>query len=394
MVSFSVVPEHDRRTKRLWLVVVAIVLLGLGVVSFREYGLPLYRERSADRLTQEGVAALRDGDLRRAELSFESALAIRSESFEAGMLLARMLVVRGDRTRGETLFGTMLASSGGDQRDKILVAYHDALVAVGAWEQRARLAARELARSPENAILIVAVVESARLARWSAADAGQVLQGVPPEALWGRLLRAQCLLNDGQFAAAKRELDATGAVAPLLSLVKMRLWLQAGDPEAARLSLARVTASLDDVHVALGFVALAKDEPDQARRAVRELCRRPSFATQDGAVLEALLVLLFSFPDRAMADELTARLAPEARALDVGNLAGLWLYASLSGAERSAAIWYEQLGARSGRWPINLNGRKLDQQIALFAINSLPLSRLLVDGLLAAVPAPVASTSP
>lgn len=383
-------PEREGAPLRKWVVagVVGLLAAAGAAVWFREFYLPKHLERSAARLTDEGVAAWRSGDLRRAELSFESARAMQPDSSRAAVLLGRMLIAQGDRGRGEAIFQALLASSPGAERERILVSYHDALVAAGAWDQRARLAVRELARAPENPVLIVGVVESARLARWDAAECDRQVAGHSPELLWVRLLRAQCLLNGSDVASARRELAAIGAVTPVISLLKARLWLRAGDPEAARLSLARVTSELDDLHIALGLVALAGDEPHQARQAVRELCRRTDLAAKDSQVLEAMLAALFVFPDRTIAEELTARLAREARAVEPTAIGALWLYSSLSGADRAAAVWSEQLGSRFASWPINLTGRQLDQQVTLFAVNSLPLTRLLIDGLVAATPDP------
>lgn len=382
--------------RRLALYSAAIVVGVISVVAWLKWQyLPARMERQAVAVTDEGLRAWREGDVRRAEIAFESARAMNPRSTRPILLHARLQLQRGERSKGAETFQYLLNASQGAERERILVTYHDALVATGWWEQRATLTVRELLRNGDNPILLCAAVESVRLARWTSADLERAITGARLAEPAGAMLRAQSLLNAGDVAGARRALSSPQPVAPLVSVQLCRLWLRLGDAEAARLALGQVNTQLDDLHVQLGLLALAADEPEQARQAVRELCANPRLTDEGGAVLEAMLSELFSFPDRRIADQLTQRFGPQAGRLEPTLVGALWLYCSLSDADRSTAVWAEQLGKRFATWPINLTGRKLDQQVALFAINSLPLTRLVIDGLVAALPnADPARTTP
>lgn len=370
--------------RRLWLIVIVALLAtsagSVGVVRFWS----TRNKRTAARIVEDGVQAWRNGDLRRAELSFETARALDGSTLRPIILEARLLMRQGKKDSARELFRETLRKSTGPERAGAVVAYHDALTAVGWWDERARLAIDELKRNgAANVILLTSAIESVRLASWSAAEIGAFDADLDP--ISSALLRAQAQINRDDSAAARATLqNLPRSLSPMVSLLACRVCLRAGDREQSRVLLARADHLLDETHVLLGLVLMAGDEPDQARAAVRSICRAGSLGTKSGSALEALLAQLWSFPDQAIADELTTALAPSRRALDPSLVASLWLYCSVSNASADTAIWADELGRRSNVWPINLLGAKLDEKVALFAINTLPLNRYLADGLIAA----------
>lgn len=378
--------------RRIGYLALATVIVGASLVG--AWGIkrhwPARMARQAVQVTDEGVRSWRQGRLHTAEIEFESARAMDPLSLRPALLHARLLFQRGDRKGGTEIFQRQLQERRGAERELALVTYHDALVAAGCWAERARLSVGELARAGESPILLAAAVESVRLADWRLKDFQAVATETRLLEPSASLLRAQCALNAGDAFQARRELAKTGPISPLASLIKCRLFLRASDPVAARSALNEVTAELDDFHVQLGMLALAADEPELARRAARALCADPRLNDTGGAVLEAMLAELFAHPDPRIAEALSERFASHADQVEAPLVSALWLYCSLSSSDRAAAIWADQLGRRFSTWPINLQGRKLDQQVALFAINSLPLTRQVIDGIIAAIPAPLA----
>lgn len=194
--------------------------------------------------------------------------------------------------------------------------------------------------------------------------------------------------DDGFFAGRGSDARALlgsldQPVSPALSATVARQWLRAGDSTRARLALARVDVELSALEHLLGEILLTRDEPRAVLGSLRELLAAVPY--RQGKAEDIALASLMAAPDRRVAEQVSAAFLPAAAKTDDTIVSALWLYCSLAGAERDTAIWAAELGRRFGKWPIRIRENRLDEKTALFVLNSFPLSRELIDGILDAV---------
>lgn len=388
--EFVPAPWWRRKGAWLWLGGVAALLVA-GVFA----GLKYWPERVkalAQQHTDTGFAAWRAGRLHEAEIAFASALALDPDESRPALLQARMWLAAGRHAEAVAVFREWLARTEGEQREKIVAIFRDALVCAGRWDELATFSVGELARRRyPDPRLLGGLIESARLARWKESEWTRVNRSAALDPVSGGLLRAQVALNEGDRATARSELSQiTRPLAPVVSLVAARLWQRAGDRTAARLAAARVTGELRPTELLVANIVLSIGDDGEWRNARRdlqvladELQRKPELAV-------TLLDHLIGFPDADVARELSDALRPQVRQLPPEVVSGMWFYCSVAGAEADVPLWREQLGSRFGLWPISLAGQRLDERVFLFVANSVPLSRYMLDSLLASLPAEAA----
>lgn len=382
------------RRKGVWLLLSGVAAL-VAAGAFAWFKLWPDRVKAlAQQHTDTGFAAWRAGRLHEAEIAFASALALDPEESRPALLQARMWLTTGRQVEAAAVFHEWLARTDGEQREKIVAIFRDALVCAGRWDELATFSVGELARRRHpDPRLLGGLIEGARLARWTASDWTRVERGRALDPVSGGFLRAQVALNEGDRAAARSELSQiTRPLAPVVSLVAARLWQRAGDRTAARLAAARVTGELLPTELLVANMVLSIGDDGEWRNARRdlqiladEMQRKPELA---GTVLDHLI----GFPDADVARELSDALRPHVRQLPPEVVSGMWFYCSVSAAETAVPLWREQLGARFGLWPISLAGQRLDERVFLFVANSVPLSRYMLDSLLASLPADAAGT--
>ncbi len=377
------------RQTRVWVGVVALVaLLVSGAVAWSTFW-PARVKALAQQHTDTGFAAWRAGKLHEAEIAFASALALDPEESRPALLQARMWLTTGRDVEALAVFRDWLGRTNDEQREKIVAIFRDSLVCAGRWDELTTFSVEELARRRyPDPRLLGGLIEGARLARWKENDWARVNRGAGLELVSSSFLRAQIALNEGDRAAARSELSKiTRPLAPVVSLVAARLWLRAGDRTAARLAVSRVTGELRATELLVANIVLSVGDDGEWRNARRDLQALADEMQRQPELAVTVLDHLIGFPDADVGRELSDALRPHVRQLPPEVVSGMWFYCSVAGAETDVPLWREQLGSRFGLWPISLTGQRLDERLFLFVANSVPLSRYMLDSLLASLPA-------
>jgi hypothetical protein len=367
----------------LWLIVVALSLTtgGLGWLWYQTR--PARKAAVAQRMTDEGYAQWNRGDLRAAEISFQSAAQINPKNLRPKLLLGRMFLNTSQRERGRELFSQLLGDARDPLRTTLAANYHDALVCVGWWDELARLAISELATKRDgNQLWLDSALAALRLGGWDLDTAAQTPGWDRIDARSGALLRAQIALNHGDVAQARAILATVpGPFTPLLSISVARLHLRAGDSAGASVALAMTATPLTECELLLGEVLVLRHNPEMLRRAVDTLLADPTSLRAPGTA-ELLLGMLLLVPDRGIAERVSTTFATSPQTCSDALATALFVYCSLSGAEQATAIWSRVIEKRAGASPLRLPSGKLDKRTALFLINSFPLTRDLIVAVL------------
>lgn len=378
--------------KRTWVAVGALVaVIVAGGIAWRRFW-PARVKALAQQHTDAGFAAWRSGKLHEAEIAFASALALDPTESRPALLQARMWLASGRRVEALALFRVWLDRTQGEPREQIVAIFRDALVCAGQWDDLATFSATELARrGVADPRLLAGLIEGARLARWGQEHFDQVQGLAALEPVTRALLRAQLALNAGDPEAARAELrQVARPLAPVVSLVAARLWQRAGDRTAARMAVARVTGELNATELLVANLVLSIGDDEEWRNARRDLRFLADEMQRKPELAVTVLDHLIGFPDAEVAHELSDALRANVRQLPPEVVSGMWFYCSVAGAETEVTLWREQLGARFGLWPISLTGQRLDERVFLFVANAVPLSRYMLDSLLASLPAEAA----
>lgn len=367
----------------LWVTVVTLALTtgGLGWLWYQTR--PARKAAVAQRMTDEGYAQWQRGDFRMAEISFQSAAQINPGNLRPSLLLGRMLLSTPQRERGRKLFAQLLGNYHDPRHTTLAANYHDALVCVGWWDELARLAIGELAaKRVENQLWLDSALAALRLGGWTLDTAAQTPGWDRIDARSSALLRAQIALNQGNAEQARTILaTATGPFTPLLSISVARLHLRAGDSTGARLALAMTTTPQTESELLLGEVLVARHNPEMLQRAVDALLAE-SAILRSPANAELLIGILFPVPDRNIADRVSSAFVTSPKTCSDALVTALFVYCSLSGAEKATAIWARVIEQRAGASPLRLPSGKLDKRTALFLINTYPLTRDLIVAVL------------
>lgn len=384
------------RRPGVWVLLGLVLVLGVGAIHAWRSLWPVHVKTLARQHTDAGYAAWRAGKVHEAAIAFDSALALDPEESRPAILRARMDLSAGRRDAAIAVFERWLSRTRGDEREQLVAIYRDSLVCAGLWSELAAFSGAELSRRKfPDARLLGGLIEGARLARWTDAEVARAMRTCPLDAVSTALLRAQVALNVGAHATARRELGAlTQPLPPVVSLIAGRLWVRAGDRIAARLAVARVTGELNATELLLANLALSGGDDFEWQNARRDLRALTDAMRGSPELAGPVLDHVIAWPDAGVATELSRTLAPAAKRLPPEVVSALWLYCSLSGADAEVVVWREQLGARFGLWPINLDRRRLDERVFLFAANAVPLSRYALDSLLAALPAEPRAVTP
>jgi hypothetical protein len=387
------VPAPWWRRKGVWVFLIGVVaVFAAGAFAWRK-AWPARVKALAQQHTDAGFAAWREGKLREAEIAFASALALDPQESRPALLQARMWLATGRPAEAVVVFHDWLARTQGEPREQIVAIFRDALVCAGRWGELAEFSHAELVRrqSPDPRLL-GGLIEAARLARWGADEFERVSRTGQLEPVARGLLRAQIALNAGDRSAARTELSRiTQPLAPVVSLIAARLWLRAGDRTAARLVAARVTGELRATEILVANIVLSVGDDGEWNNARRDLQVLADEMQRQPALAATVLDHVVGFPDAEVAHALSEALRPNLRQLPPEVVSGMWFYCSLSGAETEVPVWREQLGSRFGLWPISLNRQRLDERVFLFVANAVPLSRYMLDSLLASLPAAAVS---
>ncbi len=372
-----------------------LVLTGavLHYTGWAQRGWHRLKARRAERFTNEGYQAWQSGRYREAEILFASAAQTDPGARRARLLLGRMLLQTRRLPEARQIFGDLLATEKGEQRLDTASLYFEALLGTAAFEELGRFCLAELPglpptlRSQWGAV----VVEVARLTRQlpspiAAAGPGP---GDASNAL-DVLLAAQQCLNAG-----RREL----ALAWLARLDGHQL---EGSLQSSAVRLVRELQGIDRARLLLNTVGRVLDESELA---FNELWLAALGGPATGGVINPALVAtalppplpprlvlqrlgrLLLCADAELPRLLAARFEPDAAGLTDEQLAALWLMWELDRAGQRDNPWSRRLSERVrftvlAREPGDFTLRQL---IAI--VNSLPLSRDTVVGLLTRLPA-------
>lgn len=348
---------------------------------------PARKTAVAQRMTDEGYAQWQRGDFRAAEVSFQSAAQINPGNLRPNLLLGRMFLSTPQRERGRELFAQLLGDARDSRHTTLAANYHDALVCVGWWDELARLAIGELAAKHDmDPLWLDSALAALRIGGWTLDAAAQTPGWDRIDAGSSALLRAQIALNRGDIASARALLATVrGPFSPLLSISMARLHLRAGDCAGARLALAMTATPLNEFEVRLGEVLVSRHNPEMLQEAVTAVLADPTALRAAPGNMELLVGMLLPAPDRGIAEQISAVFAKSPKTCSDALATALFVYCSLSGAERATTIWAQVIQQRAGASPIRLASGKLDQRTALFLINAFPLSRDLIVAVLDAI---------
>lgn len=391
MTSLSPPAASPARRVRpwLWSIVAVCLALAFGLTP----GLREWRRFSANRaqrLTDRGWEAWQRGDLRDAKLSLASASALEPDNLRSALLEGRMSLQTGERARAQEIFRPLIRTHAGETRTMVTALYHDALLGTGWWAELGALAVQELARQrAPDPVWLTAAVESLRLMGWGSAQFAQaapLLAKVDPVS--GAILTAQATLNEGRTEEAHRLLATLPtSLPPLVSMVACRLWVRAGEATAARLSLARIDRALSESDRLLGLILLAPVDAPAAASALDALAAKVATEPSEPPALSMGVSFALAQPDRVGGQKLSRRLEPYAQKLSTGTLSAIWLYCGLAGLANETKKWDQQLSHRLRDIRLATEFHPLTTARFIYLVNSVPLRRETIYGLLTGLPA-------
>lgn len=377
-------PRRSRRLRN-WL----LVVLGLEVLAalaakpaYRKW--QSFRRQRADRFAEMGYVAWRQGDLRSAEVSFDSARALDPGFIGPELLKGRMFLLSGNRDRGYAVFRELLRAYQGPVRDLVAANYHDALLGTACWEELAALGIEQLARlRNDDPVWIKAAMSGLRLAPQSLRVQDWLKRLTPQLHPTARnVLAAQLELNGGNRAGATRRLrEIRFPLAPRLSLIVADLWLRVGNPTEARLTLSRIDRVLTPADTAQAAMVLASDDPALAARTVANLCARPWSGEWESRIVLVALSQAMANPSKLVAEAFSRGLEPTYGKLGSATLSALWLYCELAGADQHALVWRERLSQRLGGRQLARDFTPLNDNRFVVVANAVPLRLDSVYGL-------------
>lgn len=377
-----------------WLLAFVVVLAAvLHFTGWDRRGWHHLKVRRAGRFTDDGYKAWQNGRYREAEILLVSAVQADPGARRARLLLGRMLLQTRRLPEAREIFGGLLAAEKGDQRRDTAALYFETLLGTAAFEELGRFCLSELPglpptlRSQWGAV----VVEVARLTRQTPTTSAAAGPG-PGDAsnALDVLLAAQQCLNAGRRDLALAwlaRLDGHQLEGSLQSCA-LRLVRELQGIDRARLLLNTVGRVLDESELAFNELWLAGLGGKEEGRVISPSLVASAFppALPPWLVLQRLGRLLLC-ADPELPRLVSARFAPEATGLTDEQLSLLWLMWELDRAGQRDNPWSRRLSERLrytvlAREPGAFNVRQFTA-----IVNSIPLSRDTVVGLLARLPA-------
>jgi tetratricopeptide (TPR) repeat protein len=378
------------RTSPRWVAWVAAATLLLAALFFAgRAGWNGWRTRQSERFTESGYQLWQQGRLREAELALESAEQLAPGALRPRLLKARMWLVTGRREEALVAFRALRAVADPVWRGAVTANLHDALIGTACWEELTELALTELAGgSPAGLEWLTAALEAVRLAEPGARIEAVLARGLPHVSGPARLLvEAQGALAAGRVAHARQILARLPVpLSPELGRLAARVWGRAGARAEARLALTRVNRTLTADEQALAALVTAEDDPAAAVAAVRRLLQRAAGGAAEENLLAAGLGLALAQPEPRVAAAFGGGLDRWGDGMLPSLATGVWLLQELSGQEPLAEKWREHLQQRLGCAALPRGFRSPTTNAFRLLVDSVPLRRDLLYGLLAAVP--------